>query len=106
MKPSPENERLRSPNRVNRQKRAGDRGRQRRRARRALAKAMQTSAEIQGSAKHRQRSRSRGEANTAASFDTDLLGLYREFGEDKRAVFATGLVPNGAPYKGRTWRAS
>lgn len=67
--------------------------------------ALRTSEVIQGKARARQRSRAQGEANKAASLDTDLLGLYREFGEDKRAVVASGAVLD-APYEGRTWRAS
>lgn len=79
---------------------------ERRKLRRALKRAVRTSTEIQGAARKRQRSRAAGESNAAASLDTDLDGLYGAFGDDKRAIFATGQVPNGAPYKGRTWRAS
>jgi len=74
--------------------------------RRRLAKAVRTSSEIQGKSRRRQRSRAAGEANFATSLDTDLRGLYEIFGDDKRDVFATGKVPDGTPYRGRTWRAS
>lgn len=78
---------------------------QRRRALRALARAMGTTAEIQGTSRQRQQRRSDGEANAAASLDTDLALLYDVLGDDKRVLFGTGLVPNGEPYRGRTWRA-
>lgn len=78
----------------------------RRKARRALAKAVATSGEIQGKSRKRQRSRAGGEANAATILGTDLARLYAKFGDDKRDVFATGLIPDGTPYKGRTWKAS
>lgn len=55
-------------------------------------------------ARTRQRARLTGEANLATMLDTDLGLRYDAFDDDKRAIFATGLVPDGTPYKGRTWR--
>jgi len=74
------------------------------RALRALERALATTSEIQGTSRTRQRRRAALEANAAASLDTDLDLLYEVLGDDKRAIFATGLVPNGSPYRGRTWR--
>lgn len=93
-----------SPNRVN-SKRGGDRGRARRKAERALARAMQTSAAIQGTSRARQRHRAAGEANTAEALTTDLRGLYTEFQGDKREVYSSGYISEPS-YKGKTWRAS
>lgn len=76
-----------------------------RKARRALRKALDSSARIQGASRQRQRSRLAGEANRAVSLDTDLGLLHSELSERKREAMATGLVPNGTPFKGRTWRA-
>jgi transcriptional regulator with XRE-family HTH domain len=90
----------RSPNRVNR--RGGNRGRRRRDARRAIESAQQTSAQIQGISRERQRSRAVAEANIAASLDSKLGGLYQDLRGDKR-------VSSGAlrerEFRGRTWRA-
>jgi len=71
---------------------------------RALQRALATAGEIQGTSRMRQRRRSAGEANAAASLDTDLELLYEVLGDDKRGIFALGLVPNGSPYHGQTWR--
>lgn len=75
---------------------------QRRKARRALAQALGTSAEIQGKARQRQRSRAEGEANRAASLDTDLFELYGRLGADKRQAAETGVVSTGGGFAGKT----
>lgn len=67
--------------------------------------ALRASQRIQGAARRRQGARAVGEANAAASLDTDLRELYEDYNGDRRELFATGLVPNGTPYKGRTWKA-
>lgn len=61
---------------------------------------------IQGTSNKRQRTRAAGEANAATGLDTDLFDLYDAYGEARREVFATGKVPDGTPFKGRTWRSS
>lgn len=73
----------------------------RRKVRRALAEAVQTTAEIQGTARARQKTRAAGNANDAAVKTTDLEHLYGDLREDKRALYATGLIPEGTPYRGR-----
>jgi len=77
---------------------------QRRKARRAIAKAVETSAELQGKSRSRQKTRAAGEKNRAASLDRQVDALREEFNGDKRNIFATGLVPDGTPYTGKTAR--
>jgi len=72
---------------------------------RALRRATATAAEIQGISRARQRHRLAREANAATALDTDLGSLYSQFGEDKRNVFAAGMIPDGTPFNGQTWRA-
>lgn len=87
--------------------RHGKRGKgsaQRRKARRAIAKAVRTAEEIQGTARARQKHRAAAAANTAAKLTGDLDDLYEEFNGNKREIFATGLVPDGTEYRGRTAR--
>jgi len=72
---------------------------------RAIKQAVQTSADIQGKARQRQRKRLAGEANPATALDTDLKELHVELSNDKRAIVGAGLVPDGTEYRGRTWRA-
>lgn len=78
---------------------------ERRKTKRAVERALQTSAEIQGKSRARQRRRSRSEANAAQSLTTDLGELYGRFQGDKRNILGTGYLKQ-LPYKGSTWRPS
>lgn len=89
--------------RVNK-KRSRSRGRRNRGVRRAIAKAVKTSAELQGKSRARQTTRAKGEANHAASLDREVTSIHRDFNGNKRDIFATGLVPDGHDYRGKVQR--
>lgn len=78
---------------------------QRRKARRAIENAVQTANEIQGAARARQRARAKGRAVQAAARTDKLDELYGNFRRDKRDIYASGLVPEGTGYRGRTSKA-
>ncbi len=77
---------------------------QRRKARRAIAQAVKTSAELQGTSRKRQRTRAAGESNLAAGLDRQVENLRETFNGNKRDIFATGLVPDGTEFRGKTRR--
>lgn len=92
-------------NRVNtKAKRSRSRGRSTRRVRRLIAEAVSTSAELQGTSRKRQRTRAAGEANLAAGLDRQVENLRETFNGNKRDIFATGLVPDGTEFRGKTRR--